>query len=249
MQSDLLSKSLVKLGLSKLAVLVYTDLLSDPTQKVAQLALKLRVHRPMIYRALTELRNLGLMSFENLEIEPPSRVVAMLRHEEIENKRLSDDLSEILPSYLNEYYATKKTSKVKIYEGKNEFIKLLNQCIDELQPDGEVLWLSEGMELYDIIDPYYFNFELASRRKKKGNKSRVMASYDNSVSTSEQNKNEMIDREVKVLPKGFSSLGTIGIFGNKIVNWNTVIPRAIMIEDEVMAGVYRDIFNFFWERL
>ncbi len=249
MQSDLLSKSLSKIGLSKLASQIYIELLSVPTQKVAQLAQKFRVHRPMIYRGLAELRDLGLMSFESLEIEPPSRVVAILRHEEIENKRLSDDLSDILPSYLNEYYSSQKISKVKIYEGKNEFVKLLNQCIDELQPNGEVLWLCEGMELYDIIDPYYFNFELASRRKKKGNKARILASYDNSVSTSNQNKNELIDRQVKILPKKFTSLGTIGIFGNKIVNWNTVVPRAIMIEDEVMATVYRDIFNYIWNSL
>jgi predicted transcriptional regulator len=249
MQSDLLSKSLTKLGLGKLAIQVYIELLSNSSQKVVDLAQKFRVHRPMIYRAMTEIRELGLMSFENLEIEPPSRVVAMLRHEEIENKRLSDDLSEILPSYLNEYYATKKYSRVKTFEGKNEFIKLLNQCIDELQPEGEVLWFSEGMELYDIIDPYYFNFELASRRKKKGNKARILASFENTVSTSKQNKNELVERKVKILPKGFSSLGTIAIFGNKVVNWNTVIPRAIMIEDEVMAKTYRDIFNFFWERL
>jgi hypothetical protein len=69
------------------------------------------------------------------------------------------------------------------------------------------------------------------------------------VSTSERNKNELIERQVKILPKGFSSLGTIAIFGNKIVNWNTVIPRAIMIEDEVMAKTYRDIFDFFWDSL
>jgi predicted transcriptional regulator len=156
MQSDLLSKSLTKLGLGRIAIQIYVELLSNSSQKVVDMAQKFRVHRPMIYRAISELRELGLMSIESLEIEPPSRIVAMLRHEEIENKRLSDDLSEILPSYLNEYYSTKKHSRVKTFEGKNEFIKLLNQCIDELQPDGEVLWLSEGMELYEYNRPILF---------------------------------------------------------------------------------------------
>ena len=103
--------------------------------------------------------------------------------------------------------------------------------------------------MYDVIDPYYYNIELSSRRKSKNKTARIIASHDNDILVSRANRNEQLDRQVKVLPKGFSSLGTIAIYDNRIINWNTVIPRAIMIEDEVMAGVYRDIFNFFWERL
>ena len=249
MQTDILYKSLLEIGLDSVSANVYLEILANQAITVTNLAKTLRTNRVKVYECLEILRNLGLMSKESLTIEPPSRVVAMLRHKEIQAKRLSDDLSEILPSYLNDYYSKSKVSKVKIYEGKNEFIKLQNQSVDELKVGGEILIFSEGLEMYDVIDPYYYNIELSSRRKSKNKTARIIASYDNDILVSKANRNEQLDRQVKILPKGFSSLGTIAIYDNRIINWNTVIPRAIMIEDEVMAGVYRDIFNFFWEQL
>ena len=249
MQTDILFKSLLEINLDSVSANIYLEILANQTITITQIARDLRTNRVKIYECLEILRNLGLMSKDSLMIEPPSRVVAMLRHKEIQARRLSDDLSEILPSYLSDYYSKSKVSKVKIYEGKNEFIKLQNQSVDELKDGGEILIFSEGLEMYDVIDPYYYNIELSSRRKNKNKTARIIASHDNDILVSHANRNEQLDRQVKVLPKGFSSLGTIAIYDNRIINWNTVIPRAIMIEDEVMAKVYRDIFNFFWDRL
>jgi predicted transcriptional regulator len=249
MQTDILYKSLLEIGLSEYATRVYLEILTNQKISITKIAQNLQTNRVKIYECLGELRILDLMQKDSLIIEPPSRVVAILRHKEIQTKRLSDDLSEILPSYLSDYYATAKKSKVKIYEGKNEFIKLQNQSVDELKDGGEILIFAEGLEMYDVIDPYYYNIELSSRRKRKNKTARIIASYDNDILVSKANRNEQLDRQVKILPKGFSSLGTIAIYDNRIINWNTVIPRAIMIEDEVMAQVYKDIFNFFWERL
>jgi predicted transcriptional regulator len=249
MQTDILFKSLLEIGLSDYSANVYLEILADQKISITKIAQNLHTNRVKIYECLEELRVVGLMEKDSLIIEPPSRIVAILRHKEVQTKRLSDDLSEILPSYLGDYYSKSKKSRVKIYEGKNEFIKLQNQSIDELKDDGEILIFSEGMEMYDVIDPYYYNIELSSRRKNKNKTARIIASYDNEILVSKANRNEQLDRQVKILPKGFSSLGTIAIYDDRIINWNTVIPRAIMIEDEIMAKVYRDIFNFFWERL
>ena len=249
MQSDILSKSLKKLNLSELAVGIYLELLSDNKLNVSDLARILRTHRPTIYKAIDELSLVGLINKETIIIEPPSRIVAILRHNELENKRISDDLSDALPQFLNQYYATTKTSSVKICEGKNNFVKLINECMEELEPNSEILWFCEGLELYEIIDSYYFNIELGSRRKKKNTKARILASHNNYKVLEKQNKNEELDRVVKVLPKECSSLGTIAVFGNRIVNFNTVIPRATVMDDPVMAKVYRGLFEVIWDRI
>ena len=249
MQADILCKSLLEIGLSEYSAKVYLEILTDQKISITKIAQNLYTNRVKIYECLDELRKIGLVEKDSLSIEPPSRIVAILRHKEVQTKRLSDDLSEILPSYLTNYYTAAKKSRVKIYEGKNEFIKLQNQSVDELKDGGEIMIFAEGVEMYDVIDPYYYNIELSSRRKNKNKTARIIASYDNDILTSKANRNEQLDRQVKVLPKGFSSLGTIAIYDDRIINWNTVIPRAIMIEDEVIAQVYRDIFNFFWEKL
>jgi predicted transcriptional regulator len=246
MQTDILAKSLHKIGLSELATNVYLEILGDNTNNVSTLAKILRTHRPTIYKAIDELAELDLINKKTLVIEPPSRIVAIIRHQEIENKRIGDDLSEILPQFLNQYYATNKTSSVKIYEGRNNFVKMINECMEELEPNSEILWFCEGLELYEVIDPYYFNIELGSRRKKKNIRARILASFDNNKVTAKENKNEELDRLVKVLPKECSSLGTIGIFGNRIVNFNTVLPRVTVMDDAVMAKVYRGLFDLIW---
>ena len=53
-------------------------------------------------------------------------------------------------------------------------------------------------------------------------------------------------REVRYLPETFNSLGYINIFDNKIVNWNTALARAVVIEDPVMANFYKTIFEILW---
>jgi predicted transcriptional regulator len=246
MQTDILAKSLQKIGLSTLATNVYLELLNDNTNNISSLAKILRTHRPTIYKAVEELSELGLINSKTLVIEPPSRIVSIIRHQEIENKRIGDDLSEILPQFLNQYYETTKTSSVKIYEGRNNFVKMINECMEELEPNSEILWFCEGLELYEVIDSYYFNIELGSRRKKKNIKARVLASSNNTKVISKENKNDELDRQIKVLPKQCSSLGTIGVFGNRIVNFNIVLPRVIVMDDAVMARVYRDLFDVIW---
>jgi predicted transcriptional regulator len=247
MQTDILAKSLQKIGLSDLAASVYLELLNDNTNNVSTLAKNLRTHRPTIYKAIEELGEIGLIDKKTLVIEPPSRIVAIIRHQEIENKRIGDDLSEMLPQFLNQYYATTKTSSVKIYEGRNNFVKMINECMEELEPNSEILWFCEGLELYEVIDSYYFNIELGSRRKKKNIRARILASFNNTKVLSKENKNEELDRNVKILPKECSSLGTIGVFGNRIVNFNTVLPRVTVMDDTVMADVYRGLFDVIWD--
>jgi predicted transcriptional regulator len=246
MQTDILAKSLQKIGLSNLAASVYLEILGDNTNNVSTLAKKLRTHRPTIYKAIEELVELDLIDKKTLVIEPPSRIVAIIRHQEIENKRIGDDLSEILPQFLNQYYATNKISSVKIYEGRNNFVKMINECMEELEPNSEILWFCEGLELYEVIDSYYFNIELGSRRKKKNIRARILASFNNTKVISKENKNEELNRQAKVLPKGCSSLGTIGVFGNGIVNFNTVLPRVTVMDDAVMSDVYRGLFDVIW---
>ncbi len=249
MQSNILSKSLQKIGLGELAINVYIELLNNNSNNISTLANTLRTHRPTIYKAIDELASFDLINAKTLIIQPPSRIVAILRFNEIENKRISDDLSDALPQFLSQYYSTTKVSSVKVYEGKNNFVKLINECMEELELNTEILWFCEGLELYSIIDPYFFNIELGSRRKKKNVQARVLASFDNKVVLESGNRNQELDRFVKVLPQECSSLGTIAVFGNKIVNFNTVLPRATVIEDPVIANVYRGLFNVIWNSL
>jgi hypothetical protein len=102
--------------------------------------------------------------------------------------------------------------------------------------------------LYSIVDGEYFNLELGAKRNAKGVTARILTNPNNTKIFQESNKNQELNRQVKKLPENFSTLGTISIAGSKVVLWNTVHPRAVMIDDPVMAKVFTDIFESIWNR-
>jgi hypothetical protein len=120
-----------------------------------------------------------------------------------------------------------------------------------LEIGGELLWIAEGEEMYEIMNDHYFNVEMGSRRAKKQVIAKILAGSKNKTLQSPENlKREIaLNRQVKYLPEQVNTLGTVAIAGSKIINWNTVYPRATVIDDIVMARVYTDLFNFMWSVL
>lgn len=55
-------------------------------------------------------------------------------------------------------------------------------------------------------------------------------------------------RAMRFLPKEVKVKGTITIFGNKVINWNTVLAKATVIDDKIMADTYRALFDLLWEQ-
>jgi sugar-specific transcriptional regulator TrmB len=246
-------KSLTKLGLTEFEARVYEYLATQKKANFTELAKQLVTNRMNIYRAMAKLEEFELINKDKttgqFTITSPNKILSLLRYQEIEFSRISDDYSAILPYILDNFYLDKKEPKVQIFEGRRDFMRLMNQTIDDLKPESELLWLCEGEELYEIVDIQYFNLELGSKRKAKKVKARILAGFDNVKIFNQENQNKELDRKIKRLPKGFSSLGTISIAGDKVVLWNTVNPRAVLIDDKVMAGVFTSIFEYIWKGL
>jgi len=245
MLPNVLFKSLIDLGVSEFEAKVYQYLLEKPTASVSQMAIDLSTNRVRIYDSFKKLQEMDLLDKDSggaLNPASPSRVLAKLRFKETQTRRLSTDLEEVIPDLLYQYHSQTRNPTVKIYEGKNNFIRLLTEIFFEMEKSNEVLWLAEGEEMYDIFGFDYFNNELGKKRMSKNVKARILAS-----STNKLRSDLSLNREVRFLPKDFQTPGAVMIYGSIIVNWNTVIPKLIMIEDVVMAKVYTQIFDLLWD--
>jgi predicted transcriptional regulator len=253
MLNNIFIKSLTKLGLSELESRVYEYLATQKQVNLSELAKQLSTNRMNIYRTMAKLEEFELITKDKITgqftITSPNKILSLLRYQEIEFSRISEDFSSALPYILDNFYLDKKEPKVQIFEGRRDFMRLMNQTIDDLKPNSELLWLCEGEELYNIVDTEYFNLELGSKRKAKNVTARILAGFDNYKIFDEDNENKKLDRQVKKLPKSFSTLGTISIAGGKVVLWNTVNPRAVLIDDKIMAGVFVGIFEYIWSSL
>jgi predicted transcriptional regulator len=252
MNSDVLKKSLLQIGVSSLGADLYLLLLFSKTKSVSDIAKKLNTNRVRIYKEIDQLMVLGLIiDKDKLTLESPTKILSELRFKKVELERLDETLTEVLPEILSQYHLLDNKPKIQIFEGKPDFIKLINQCIEELEIGGELLWIAEGEEMYEIMNDHYFNVEMATRRAKKQVIAKILAGSKNKTLQSPENLKKEIElnRQVKYLPEKINTLGTVAIAGSKIINWNTVYPRATVIDDIVMARVYTDLFNFMWDSL
>ena len=244
MLPNVLFKSLLDLGVSEFDAKIYQYLLEKPDSSVTQIAVDLSTNRVRVYDSFKKLQEIDLLEKSDsgsLSPAPPTRILSKLRFKETQTRRLSTDLEEVIPDLLYQYNSKARNPTVKIYEGRSNFIRLITEILEESEPGSELLWLAEGEELYDIFGNEFFNQDLGKKRVTKSVKARILANSNNKL-----NSDLKLEREVRYLPKGFGTPGTILISGAKIVNWNTVIPKVIMLEDIVMAKVYTQVFDLLW---
>ena len=249
MENVLLHTVFESLGLDKIQGGVYLELIKDRAVPVSKLAIQFGTNRVRIYKAFENLEKIGLIERENdfskiTEVEPPSRVLALLRNKENELKRQMMQFEELAPELMYSYEKSEKTPRVQIYEGLGQMGKLLLQTLEEVK--DEYLWVNEGEDLNALFNTEYFYTEYSKKRAKKGVSVRILANTNNISIKKFADRAEKELRQVRFLPVAYQSPGTITIFNDKIILWNTFIPRAIMIYDKQLAQIQKDMFEMLW---
>ena len=119
-----------------------------------------------------------------------------------------------------------------------------------MQPGPTIYSLANGSDFYEVVDFFYFNGPWIKKRLDKKIKVKMIAASDNFRAKSFVERNESELREVKFLPADLKlSPSALWIVDHKIINWNTVLPKAIVIEDRVLASFYIDLFEYIWKTL
>lgn len=250
--NNILEKSLKELGLSNFQIQLYCLLIKKEDLNIMQLAKELGVYRLKVYDALEELKLLNLVEKESnysrkIIVESPSKIVNLLKRKESELSQLNLNLSEYLPSLQNEYYSSRKQPMVKIYLGKTQFTNMFHQVLEELKSDDEILILGEGQDFYDIIDFEYYFSTFRRDRIERNIKAKVLWKEPTSFDVKRLitlDSEEL--RESKILPEHFKTSGSIWITKNKVINWTTVLPKAIVIQDQSLVLFYKDLFETIW---
>jgi sugar-specific transcriptional regulator TrmB len=252
--SNLLQLVLEQLELGDLEIQIYQLLLQHPELNVTDLAKKTDVYRLKIYNALDNLQKAELISQtadynRKIELEPPAKIITKLKLKENNLSRINSDFEQLLPELQSQYYSSARQPITKIYQGKKEFLQIFHQVLEESKKGETILIISEGSDFYKIVDFDYFRENWLKPRAKKGVFVKVLVRADNLDFIEMSKDNEKHLREMKVLPKDFKFPGAVWVSNNKIINWNTVMARAIVIEDKVMADFYRNLFEVVWNSI
>ena len=200
---------------------------------------KTGIHRRNVYDVLDRLIEKGLVTYilhNNRHIYRAQSPYILQSNLEQKEKQLEN----ILPELLLKHNSTKDKYETIFFRGKNGLKSVFDMQIE----DKQMVYVIGGYSDFDNILKYYFN-KYDSDRKK--NKIFVRILFNHSTKRQEQKLSRIPLSEIRFLPKGFSGLASINIFGFKvaIILW-TENPLAIVINQKEIAETYMNYFNYLW---
>jgi predicted transcriptional regulator len=254
MKNNKLNIALQKLGLDKLSIALYEILIDNSNLSITELCTQTGQYRAKIYEALEELKKFGLVERENdfkrqLKVSSPTLVFTLLKQKQYEINRSVVDLQDELPYILANYFNQKNALDVKIFDGENKFTYLLTTILDECPEGTEMISFNENNDIYNIIDAKYFFDVWVEKRISKKIFNRIFLHPKNSFINSQQPLDQVKFRQTKILPNSQTDQGCYWIIGSKIIFWDTVTPKAILIENKVLSEVLKTNFYQAWERI
>ena len=252
MKSDLIKNSLIAAGLDEFSCLVYFELLINDNHDISSLSAKLDTYRLKIYHSLDQLAKFGLIKNKThnysrkIILENPNRINSLIKEKQSQFNLISKKLDEYLPQLQSEFYSTRKQPLTSVYQGITQFRLFFDLILDETENGGEILVVGDGADFEDIITAEYFLQNWMTRRLEKNIKVRILARHSNPRLKNIMKNNDVELRETKFMDATFIQPGCLWITKNKVINWNTVLPKAIVIEDQIMAQFYIGFFETIW---
>ena len=236
-----------EIGLSVNEARVYEALLGSGESSVQTLSLKSKVHRRNVYDSLAKLNEKGLVSEvfvggeKHFRAVAPDRLLALLKEKE-------EQITKALPALQEKYEEHKEETAAYLYKGIEGFKNYLNDILKTKETvyfiGAKAFWLDERLQ--------HFLPGFERERKKLGIK--YMHLFDAEIKTQKPEILKVVGKPYKFLPKNYSSLTSVDIFGPFVVTFVGVGPGKLdeeplqfVMKDRRLADGYRKFFQFMWD--
>ncbi len=245
MKNNIILHALGELGLSNHEARLYLRLVLDSSPSITELANELGIERRTVYRALRRLTQLGLAQQGKrysrvINVEPPSKVISLLRQRQTLLRDLGKSMTELLPDLLTEYHKGARQPRVRFYETPESFMALLDEIVDECNDN---LYMVGSTTVLDVFPEYMETF--IRRRARKGSYS-LTISFQNPKLARRDHVKEF--RKLKIVPAQFNADAAYMAWSNKVAIWNTSLPRIVVVEDKIIFSLFKTIFDMLWEK-
>jgi sugar-specific transcriptional regulator TrmB len=217
---------------------------------VTILASRLGVQRLKVYNMLDKFNQMGLMesidSKKGIKMQSPTVILSYLEAKKIENEQVLNSYSNLLPELLFQYQSTSKTPFITVVENKNDVIRLFLNLYRESNSD--IYFIGNSGQFEDYVGIMVIT-ELIKIRTEKQLQLKILAYQEGTILHEYSNVNLSQKRFVKWLPSSSKSQGYIHFTERKVVLWNPILSRAIVISDQTIASLYISIFEIMWNLL
>lgn len=248
---ETLYNSLKELGLHEHEIELYTTSLAIGPSSIAVLAKTLNINRPNIYKVIAELEKHGLVKFSErkkynrtLMVESPTVVRELLQKKK---ETLSDHdkkLFTALPDLLALYRQGELPTSVKVFEGKDQFLKIFSQVLDESK--DEILYCGSAQDLVSGFIGWSEEEKWIAKRLKKNIFIKALIFGGTDAEKLEKDDPKQL-RETRLIKNMMHFPTSFHLFANKMIIWQPKSPMAMLIEDEYIVGMFKSIFSVLWE--
>ena len=242
---------LEELGLSTQEVDLYTLSLAMGPASINELAKTLHIARPNMYKVIRSLEKHGLANFSekkkysrNFLVASPAIVLEKLREKKERADAIDRSLSIAMPNLLSLFQQGDMPAKVKVIQGKEGFLKIFWMILDEAQ--GEMRFMGSVKDFIGFIS-WNEEREWIRERLKRNILMKCLVFASEDAGTLKKRDQEEL-RETRILEGIIPFTTSFQIFANKIVFWQPKASLAILIEDEYLVAMLKNIFDHLWEK-
>ncbi len=244
-----LYRALKALNISSRAIDLYILVLQIGQVSVTELSNKLDMARPNVYKIITELHREGLIiESKNSKISgpmvvPPSVLLKKVRKKEQKYAEIGNNVSKQLPELLSIYAQGSAPSKIKIFEGREQYIKAFDLIFEETISPMRFFGSAEDFVVFTQWQGYN---KLVKKRVKKNIKLQSLLLESKTAQDMKRKAREEL-REVRILKDMNPFETSFQLFAKKVLFWQPHTPLAILIEDEYIAQMIQSIFEKLWK--
>lgn len=242
---------LSQIGLDQREINTYLIINQNPIITVSDLSRETGLGRNKVYEILKKLSDLGLLEYpkdygRKIILKSPNVIGTLLKSKKYDINSTIQNFEENLPSLITNFYDYKKEPEVRLYEGSNKFVLLMNQVLQEAENGIEMVSFNEGDDFYEIVDINYFLGIWIEERAKKNIFNKILVTHNNSLFQKHSPQNEIKLREMKTLPNQ-NNKGCYWVIGNKVIHWDTINAKAILISNQSIADSMKLQFQIVWD--
>lgn len=249
--SEKLYTVLREIGLSHNASELYMVALKCSDVSITDLAKILSLSRPSVYASIKELQTADLITISddknitsNFSVVSPSAVLEKLRKRKADIESVESSFVAEIPDLLSQYHQGNSLSKIKVLQGKEEYLKLFNQSLEEAK--SEIKFFGSADEFIEFIS-WDSEKEWIKKRIKNGIFFKALLLPGEDASTLKKNDSiELRETRIFVGEKRFST--SFMIFADTLVFWQPKAPLAIVIEDSYVRETMNVVFEELWDK-
>jgi len=242
---------LKELGLTESEANLYVTSLMLGPSTIVSLAEHLNMPRPNVYKLIAGLEKRGLAKFSERKrhtrtfiVEPPTEVLEKLREKREVVANLDQALVGAMPDWLALYHQGETPTKIRVFQGKEQWLKIFFQVLDETKDD--ISFFGSADAFINMIS-WETEKEWIKERMQKNIHINVLLTPGKDAETLLMND----PREMRTTRffRGKLPFATgFMLYANKVIIWQPKAPLAVLMEDEYIVEMLRSIFDELWAK-